>query len=89
MKDPTAMQALQQHHDGGVAGWVIGMKIGDDPVSWQMFAVAEPIQQKAYELLQAALTTRTGDEVMELAGPISKRTVAELKLAEGEYRVIS
>ena len=68
-----------------IAGWVIGIKIDGDAAAFRLFTVAARDQAEAYAILQDALTTRTGNEIMEVAGPVSTRTIEALGLEAGAY----
>ncbi|MBE7219565.1 MAG: hypothetical protein INR64_13925 [Caulobacteraceae bacterium] len=72
-------------------GWVIGLLVTGEAFPYALFAVAEADQERAVAIIaEATAETRGANDVVEIAGPISKRFLESCGLtATGDYCALS
>lgn len=72
-------------------GWVIGLLITGEALFYALFAVAEADQEKAAAIIdEATAATRGANEVVEVVGPISKKSLELCGLTSaGDYCALS
>ena len=70
-------------------GWIIGLRIEGEERAYALFAVAEADQEKAAAIVAAAVSARGANEIVEVAGPISKAPLDLYGLKPGEWCAIS